>query len=125
VLVIHDWGSALALDWARRHQDRVSGIALMESTTQIRWDVFPEQARATFETFRSPETGRKLLIDEIAFIESVLLGGIVRKLTDAEMDHYRELCPRVHHCTASQTSCRLRDHRQTSSKLPRSTMSGF
>ena len=26
VLVLHDWGSALGLDWARRHQDRVRGI---------------------------------------------------------------------------------------------------
>ncbi|MGI4801966.1 MAG: alpha/beta fold hydrolase, partial [Janthinobacterium lividum] len=29
VLVLHDWGSALGLDWARRHQDRVRGIVLM------------------------------------------------------------------------------------------------
>jgi len=27
VLVLHDWGSALGLDWARRHQDRVRGVA--------------------------------------------------------------------------------------------------
>ena len=46
VLVIHDWGSALGLDWARRHQDRVSGIALMEFITPgLRWETFPEQAR--------------------------------------------------------------------------------
>jgi haloalkane dehalogenase len=90
VLVVHDWGSALGLDWARRHQDRVSGIVLMEFITHIRWDVFPEQVRAAFEAFRSPETGRKLLIEENAFIESILPGGIVRKLSDAEMDHYRE-----------------------------------
>jgi haloalkane dehalogenase len=27
LLVIHDWGSALGFDWARRHPDRVRGIA--------------------------------------------------------------------------------------------------
>jgi haloalkane dehalogenase len=53
VLVVHDWGSALGLDWARRHQDRVSGIVLMEFITPLRWDVFPEQARAAFKAFRS------------------------------------------------------------------------
>jgi haloalkane dehalogenase len=90
VLVIHDWGSALGLDWARRHQDRVSGIALMEFITPLRWDVFPEEARAAFKAFRSPETGRKLLIDENAFIESILPTSIIRKLTDTEMDYYRE-----------------------------------
>ncbi|UKZ97178.1 uncharacterized protein TrAFT101_011944 [Trichoderma asperellum] len=26
-LVIHDWGSALGFDWARRHEDRIIGIA--------------------------------------------------------------------------------------------------
>jgi haloalkane dehalogenase len=90
ILVVHDWGSALGLEWARRHQDRVSGIALMEFITSIRWDVFPEQARAAFQAFRFPKTGRKLVIDENAFIESILPSGIIRKLSDVEMDHYRE-----------------------------------
>ena len=46
VLVIHDWGSALGLDWARRHQERVAGIAMMEFITPgLRWDIFPEPAR--------------------------------------------------------------------------------
>src|SRR4051812_24275250 len=29
-LVVHDWGSALGFDWARRHPERVRGIAYME-----------------------------------------------------------------------------------------------
>lgn len=28
--VVHDWGSALAFDWARRHPEAVKGIAFME-----------------------------------------------------------------------------------------------
>lgn len=35
VLVLHDWGSALGLDWARRHEARVRGLALMEFITPI------------------------------------------------------------------------------------------
>ena len=31
VLVVHDWGSALGFDWARRHPDAVDGIAYMEA----------------------------------------------------------------------------------------------
>ena len=30
-LVVHDWGSALGFDWARRHPDRVRGIVYMEA----------------------------------------------------------------------------------------------
>ncbi len=31
VLVIHDWGSVLGLDWARKNENRVKGIAMMEA----------------------------------------------------------------------------------------------
>src|SRR6516225_9273409 len=31
VLVVHDWGSALGFDWARRHPERVAGVAYMEA----------------------------------------------------------------------------------------------
>ena len=31
VLVLHDWGSALGFDWARRHPDQVRGIAFFEA----------------------------------------------------------------------------------------------
>src|SRR3546814_6820786 len=31
VLVVHDWGSVLGFDWARRHRERVQGIAYMEA----------------------------------------------------------------------------------------------
>ena len=79
VLVLHDWGSALGLDWARRHANRVRGIALMEFIWPIpTWlDADPRGAEA-FRTFRS-EAGRKLLIEENAFIERVLPGGVVRR----------------------------------------------
>ncbi|MDQ2713224.1 MAG: alpha/beta fold hydrolase [Acidobacteriota bacterium] len=30
ILVIHDWGSALGFDWARRHEHRIAGLAFME-----------------------------------------------------------------------------------------------
>ena len=82
VLVLHDWGSALGLDWARRHEDRVRGLVLMEFILPIpTWlDIDPAGAEA-FRGFRS-EQGRKLLIDENRFIERNLPGGVVRKLTD-------------------------------------------
>ena len=90
VLVLHDWGSALGLDWARRHEDRVRGIVLMEFIWPIpTWlDVSPEGA-AAFRAFRSGE-GRRLLIEENRFLEQVLPGGIMRTLGDEEMMAYRQ-----------------------------------
>lgn len=90
VLVLHDWGSALGLDWARRHENRVRGLALMEFIWPIpTWlDVAPKGA-AAFRGFRS-DRGRQLLIDENRFIEQVLPGGILRKLGEEEIAAYRE-----------------------------------
>jgi haloalkane dehalogenase len=90
VLVLQDWGSALGLDWARRHEARVRGLALMEFIWPIpTWrDVDPRGADA-FRAFRS-EQGRKLLIEENRFIEQVLPNGVLRTLTDEEMQVYRE-----------------------------------
>jgi haloalkane dehalogenase len=90
VLVLHDWGSALGLDWARRHEDRVRGIVLMEFIWPIpTWlDADPRGAEA-FRAFRS-DAGRKLLIEENVFLEQVLPGGVMRALTDEEMTAYRE-----------------------------------
>jgi haloalkane dehalogenase len=90
VLVLHDWGSALGLDWARRHEDRLRGLALMEFIYPIpTWlDIDPNGA-AAFRAFRS-DHGRKLLVEENRFIEQVLPNGVVRSLTEEEMRAYRE-----------------------------------
>jgi haloalkane dehalogenase len=90
VLVLHDWGSALGLDWARRNPRRVRGMALMEFITPFpSWlDVRPA-AREIFKAFRDPARGRKLLIDENRFIEQILPMGVVRDLPPDVLDAYR------------------------------------
>ena len=90
VFVLQDWGSALGLDWARRHPERVRGIVLMEFIWPIpTWGDVAPKAAEIFRAFRS-EQGRKLLINENRFIEQILPGGVVRPLTEAEMSAYRE-----------------------------------
>ncbi|MGH7804997.1 MAG: haloalkane dehalogenase [Candidatus Binatia bacterium] len=89
-LVIHDWGSALGIAWARRHPDRVAAIAMMEAIlTPIGWDDFPPDFVPLFQAFRTPGAGEQLVLEENKFIELVLPGAIVRKLTDEEMNAYR------------------------------------
>lgn len=89
VLVLHDWGSALGFDWARRHPDRVRGIAYMEAIAgPMTWEGRAPEARAMFERLRSPE-GESLVLEQNAFVEKVLPSGILRTLTDAEMAEYR------------------------------------
>ena len=90
ILVLHDWGSALRFDWANKHRDRVAGIAYMEAIAMpINWADFPGPVSDVFQGFRSPE-GESMVLEQNLFVEAVLPGAINRKLTDEEMDHYRE-----------------------------------
>ena len=89
VLVLHDWGSALGFDWARRHADRVQGIAYMESLVQPRtWSDFADGRDAFFRALRS-EKGEDLVLDENVFVETILPKSILRTLTEEEMAAYR------------------------------------
>lgn len=89
-LVIHDWGSALGFDWARRHTGAIKGIAYMEGIVRpVSWDEWNEEARPVFEAFRSP-AGDGMVLDKNIFVERVLPGSILRKMTDTEMDIYRK-----------------------------------
>jgi haloalkane dehalogenase len=89
-LVLHDWGSALGLDWARRHESAVAGLVLMEFILPCpTWLDFPVRAREIFRRFRTKDVGRDLIIGENAFIERILPAGVVRTLAAAEMRAYR------------------------------------
>jgi haloalkane dehalogenase len=93
-LVIHDWGSAIGLDWARRHPERVAGIAMMEFISPVpSWNDWPEGIRPLFQGFRTPGTGEQLVLEQNVFIEKVLPGAVARGLTEAEMAHYRAPFP--------------------------------
>ncbi|HET9957040.1 MAG TPA: haloalkane dehalogenase, partial [Polyangiaceae bacterium] len=89
LLVLHDWGSALGFEWARRHPERVLGVAYMEAIVGVReWDAFPPPARELFQALRSPR-GEQLILEQNVFVEQLLPGSILRKLTPEEHDEYR------------------------------------
>jgi haloalkane dehalogenase len=89
-LVIHDWGSALGFDWANRHRDAVKGIAFMEAIVRPQgWDHWDKiNMRPALKGLRSP-AGEQMVLQENYFIEKILPGAIIRKLSDEEMAEYR------------------------------------
>jgi len=88
-LVVHDWGSGLGFDWARRHQLAVRGIAYMEALVRpMQWDEFPTEARGRFQALRSP-VGETLALEQNIFVEQLLPAGVLRDLTPDEMEVYR------------------------------------
>ncbi|MEO1491922.1 MAG: haloalkane dehalogenase [Pseudomonadota bacterium] len=89
ILVVHDWGGALGFNWARRHSERIAGVAYMETIVRaMTWDEWPDLVTPLFQAFRSP-AGEEMILEKNVFVEKVLTGSILRDLTEDEMTEYR------------------------------------
>src|SRR6266496_2794848 len=89
-VIAHDWGTALAFHLAARRPEFIRGLAFMEFIRPMpSWKDFHADAVETFQQFRTPGVGEKMILEDNAFVEGVLPGATVRKLTDEEMSFYR------------------------------------
>lgn len=92
-LVVHDWGSGLGLDYARRHPDNIKGVAMMEAIVApampTSYEAMAPQQAEFFQALRTPDVGEAMILDQNLFVEQFLPGGVVRGLTEAEMNVYR------------------------------------
>jgi haloalkane dehalogenase len=87
ILVLHDWGSALGFDWARRNPDRVRGLVYMEAIVcPMSLEEWP--SRKIFASLRSDD-GEAMVLEHNVFVEKILPRSILRELTEAEMNEYR------------------------------------
>jgi haloalkane dehalogenase len=94
VLVGHDWGGALALDWAARHPGRARGVAFFETIVRpMDWEDFPPSARPVFESLRTPGAGEAAVLEQNVFIEQALPAGVSSGLTAEDLDAYRKPYP--------------------------------
>lgn len=90
-LVLHDWGSALGFHYAMRHEENVKGLAFMEAILMPEsWSAFPGSMRMGFRLMRTPVTGWLAIVGMNLFINQLMPRAVVRKLTNVEMEHYRE-----------------------------------
>ena len=98
-LVIHDWGSALGMDFARRNPERVKGIVFMEPIAPPAmpipsYEAMGEGPGEFFRNVRTPGVGEEIVLQQNVFVEVVMPEmGTVRALTDAEREAYREPYP--------------------------------
>jgi len=91
VIVAQDWGTALAFHLAARRPQRILGLAFMEFIRPASWENWhgrPE-ARELFKAMRTPGQGEKLVLEDNVFVERILPGSVLRKLSDDEMAAYR------------------------------------
>ncbi len=94
-LVGHDWGAAIAWEYARRNPDKVTRLAFMEGVLppafpRPTFESMGEEMGNMFRAFKDPVQGHKLVIEDNIFVEQVLAGFVNRPLGDDAMTAYRE-----------------------------------
>ncbi|MGC4749819.1 haloalkane dehalogenase [Micromonospora sp. DT201] len=91
VLVGHDWGGALAFDWAARHPGRVRGLAFMETIVKpMAWEEFPEGGRDLFRSIRTPGVGETMILEDNVFLTQMLPFTVASGLGDDDLKVYLE-----------------------------------
>ena len=99
-LVVQDIGSVVGFDYASNHEDNIKGIVFMEAgippyfpPSPAAMKTMPQQLAEFFSLMNTPGIGEEALLNQDMFIESVLPGNVVRKLTQEELDAYRAPFP--------------------------------
>ncbi len=86
VLVGHDWGGALACDWAARHPERVRGLALFEAIVKpLSLQALTPQARARVDLVR---TRGEELLESDQLIRMAYTGGVRTPVADDVLADY-------------------------------------
>lgn len=90
ILVAHDWGGVLAIQWTRLHPERVKGIAFMETFLEpLETGKSPAFAIDWFKNWRTAEM-EKAVLDSNRFVEYVLFGDAGKYLSEKDKEEYRK-----------------------------------
>jgi haloalkane dehalogenase len=89
VLVGHDWGGALAFDWAARHPGRVRGVAFLETIVKpMAWADLSPQARERSEAIRTPGVGEEMVLERNLFVRQAFTGGVLTPVSEEDLETY-------------------------------------
>ena len=89
ILVGHDWGGALAFDWAARHPERVKGIAFFESIVKpLAWEDLSPQAAERTRLIRTTGAGEDLVLEQNLFVRQAFTGGVLTPVPDEDLQIY-------------------------------------
>ncbi|WP_223645297.1 haloalkane dehalogenase [Corallococcus sp. EGB] len=94
VLVGYDWGGVLALDWARRHPDRVRGVVVFETFLRpMAWSDWSAEGEKLFRALRTPGVGEQLVLEQNAFLARSFANGVLRGLAEEDRAVYQAPYP--------------------------------
>jgi len=84
----HDWGGPVGLAVATARAERVRGVVLGDT-----WFWPADLRMAAFSRVTSAPWPRRQLLERNIFVDRVIPLGTARRLTHAEMEHYRRVQP--------------------------------
>ena len=86
--VIHDWGCALGLIYARLNSEKIKSITFMEGIAiPLTWEKWPEIARKIFSLFRT-DAGEELVLEKNFFVERLLLTDPISPMSEKDKKEY-------------------------------------
>lgn len=86
ILVVHDWGSTLGIDWAKNNASKVAGISYMAAL--IRPPSFQLPAPPEEFAFLRTEQGEQAVLEDNLFVET-MIDELESYLNDADRAEYR------------------------------------
>lgn len=91
-LVMHAWGSVIGLDYARRNEDNVKALAFCEAHLRpvTDWDSVSLPIQELASIIHSGDNGYDAVMNKQYYINTVLPNTILRRLSEEELDFYRE-----------------------------------
>ncbi len=91
-LVLHAWGSVIGFDYAMRHQDNLKALAFMEAHVRaaIDWDMVSLPVQELASVLDSKDNGYDVIMNSNYYVNKVMPSGVLRRLSEEEMEHYRE-----------------------------------
>jgi len=90
--VLHGWGSVIGFHYAMNHPDNVKGLVFYESQTRatLHWDMLSLPVQQFASLFSNSERSYRKVVQNNFFIDSLLPSGILRDLSEEELENYRK-----------------------------------
>ena len=89
VLVGLDWGGVLAIDWARRHPDRVRGLVVFETILRpLTFSEMPPRGAELFRALRTPGVGEQMVLERNEFLGRSIENGVKHGLAEPDRAVY-------------------------------------
>ena len=92
IVMGHDWGGPIGLSVAAARADRIAGLVLGNT-----WFWPSDRPARFFSAVMSSRPMQRAILHRNFFVERMIPSGMVRQLSDEEMEHYRGVQPTPEH----------------------------